>query len=731
MQFLSSSRILLLLIACSLIAFVTSADGQENKRQIPSERDDEVVRIRTDLAQTGVMVFDKQGRFVDGLQREQFELSVDGTPQPISFFEQVKAGSRDEETQLAASRGGATGSSVPEAPSAPGDRGRTIIFFIDDVHLSLDSLGRTRQMLKRFIDVEMGQNDLVAIVSASGQIGFLQQFMDNKAVLRAALARLSHHPLNVRGMSGESAPMTEYMALTIERNGDPRVFLFYVNECLRIAPPRYQRRSCEVEVINRARLILLQTASAISNTYDSLESLMRSSAQLPGRKLVFFISDGFLLDTGPRNSDPRGKLNQITDTAQRNGIVIYTIDARGLISGQLDATNSMPFDANGRLDSASLREIAASQDALHALAADTGGRALRNQNAFDPWINKILEETSNYYLLAWRPNDAAQAGNGFHDTKVSIIGRPDLTVRLPRGFLTTNTETPSTGKTKPQDEAVKSPPQELREALGAFYPRRQVPTTLSVTYLDTPEHGPVLTASMQVADNGLTFEGLDGKQTAVVDVAGVVLNDKGKQAGSFQTRLNINSPASDALSSQRSNTIYNYRVPLAPGLYQTRVVARDNKSGHVGSATQWIEIPDLTLRRLNLSSLLVGIQEVEATGTKSEKTALPQVQSSVDHHFAKNSRLRFMLFIYNVARGASGNARPDVALQAQLLRGDQSIFTAPLRKINIREKDAARIPYEGEIPLNSISAGRYILQVTVKDRIAGTSAMQQTNITVE
>jgi VWFA-related protein len=159
------------------------------------------------------------------------------------------------------------------------------------------------------------------------------------------------------------------------------------------------------------------------NTYEALESLMRSSAQMSGRKLVFFISDGFLLDTGPRNADPRGKLSQITDAALRAGVVIYTIDARGLFSGQLDATNNVPFDKQNRLESTSLREGAASQDALNALAGDTGGRALRNQNYFDRWVNKVLAETSNYYLLAWRPGTEEQTGSDFKN----------VTARIPSG----------------------------------------------------------------------------------------------------------------------------------------------------------------------------------------------------------------------------------------------------------------------------------------------------------
>jgi VWFA-related protein len=722
MQLLLSLRTAFLLL-CGLIAFSASVRGQQNPPQKPSDQGEDVIRVKTDLVQTGVMVFDKQGRFVDGLQREQFELKVDETPQSISFFEQVKTGSRREEKLLAASSGVGTDSAADETRTVPVRRGRSIVFFLDDLHLSLDSLGRTRQMLNRFIDKEMTDGDLVAIASTSGQLGFLQQFTNNKAVLRAAVGRLRQYPYNVRDMSRESTPMTEYMALTIERKDDPGVFNFYVDECLRYAPQRYPRRSCEVEVINRARQILLQASTVISNTYDSLKSLMVSSAQLPGRKLVFFISDGFLLDTGPRNSDPRGKVHEITDAAQRTGVVIYTIDARGLISGQLDATNNVPMDPNGRLESASLREIPASQDALHALAIDTGGRALRNQNVFDPWINKILDETSNYYLLAWRPSTEEQTASDFHNINVSIAGHPEYVVRLPRGFL--KTKSTVTAATTKKTQIAESPQRELQEALGAPHPKRELLTSLSLTYLDTPEHGLVLTASTQVADDGLMFETAAGRQTATVDLVGVVLNEKGKPAASFQTRLTINSSA-ETTSLQRPGSIYNYRAPLAPGLYQVRVAARDSNSGHIGSVMQWIEIPDLGSVGLALSSLLVGVREAGANNSTS-----PQLQFSVDHRFQRNSRLRFLCFVYNLARTAASSARPDVAVQAQILRDGQSVLTIPLSEITVPTQDATRIPYVGDIPLTSIPSGEYVLQIIVTDRSARTSATQQTNITVE
>ena len=703
------------------------AQAQTPPTSKPQQPDD-VIRINTELIQTGVVVLDKQGHFVDGLQREQFELTVEGKPQPVSFFEQVRAGSARETARLASLNGAKTAPPAEESSSGE-SRGRTIIFFIDDLHLSLDSLGRTRKTLARFIDNEMNDNDRVAIASTSGDLGFLQQFTDNKSVLIAAAGRLTHHPYKVRDMTDVTTPMTEYMALTIERKDDPGVLDFYIDECLKAAfPLRYTRAACEVQVKSRARLILLQAASVTMNTYESLESLMRSSANLPGRKLAFFISDGFLLDTGPRNSDPRGKLARITDAALRAGVVIYTIDARGLFSGQLDATNNVPFDPQGRLESASLREGPTSQDALNALAGDTGGRALRNQNYFDRWVNKVLDETSNYYLLAWRPNREEQTGSDFKNISARVVGHPEFTVRLPRGFLRVGS---APAKPAVKAEVPAQPHRELQDALTALYPRREIPVALSVVYLDTPEHGPVLTASVRVANDSLSYEGAGGKQVAAVDVVGVVVNDRGKPANTFQTRLTINSLEANGNSQNESATIYNYRVPLGPGLYQVRIASRDSKSGQVGSAQQWIEIPDLSLHRLSLSSLMLGLQSVQRTGTTAGADDSQQVQFSIDHRFSRNSRLRFITFIYNAALSRDGKAQPNLWLQARLMDAGRIVKSTPMQSVAVESQDLMRIPFGGEIALDSTPPGQYILEITVDDQIAGTKISQKARVIVE
>jgi hypothetical protein len=263
----------------------------------------------------------------------------------------------------------------------------------------------------------------------------------------------------------------------------------------------------------------------------------------------------------------------------------------------------------------------------------------------------------------------------------------------------------------------------LQQALTALYPKRETPLSLSAVFLDTPDHGPVLTASVRVANNALSYEGVEGKQVAAVDVVGVVVNDRGKPAGTFQTRLKINSAEDD------SATIYNYRIPITPGLYQVRIATRDSKSGQVGSAQQWIEIPDLSLHRLSLSSLLLGLQNVG--GTQAGAAGVPQVQFSTDHRFARNSHLRFITFIYNAALGLDGKSQPNIWLQARILRAGQVVKSTPMQRVVLESPDFVRIPFGGEIALDSVPSGQYILEVTVDDQIAKTIVTQQTKITVE
>jgi hypothetical protein len=387
-----------------------------------------------------------------------------------------------------------------------------------------------------------------------------------------------------------------------------------------------------------------------------------------------------------------------------------------------DATNDVPVDHQGRLAMMSQRSIFASQDALHALAHDTGGRALRNQNVFDRFVTEVLKETSNYYVLAWKPETETQKEKKLRKVEVEVIGRPELQVRLPKGYLERIKST--TESTAKKDESkAKTPAKVLGQALSDYYTQSEVPTTLSLAFLNTPVNGMVLTTSIQIGTGALGF-GDDGKKPASVDLAGVVLDDKRKIVTSFKNRLNAN-PLTDAKGDQ-SSLIYNHRVPLAPGIYQVRVAVRDNFNGRVGSAMDWIVIPDIAKRQLTLSSLLLGGKVIEAKGESGD-----QVQFSVDHRFSRSDNLNFWVFVYNAIQNANADKTPNLAAQIQVLREGQAVSTNkyPLKFKDM--SDPARIPFGGGVNLNNLAPGYYELKITVEDLIANTSASQSIGFEVQ
>jgi len=161
-----------------MVVLLGVVSAQQILGQVKTDASDDVVRTKTELVQTDVTVLDKRGRVVEGLSAEDFELRVDNKLQPLSFFEQVRAGSRDEEKQLTAARKGEPTTQPKVVGTPPSDRERVIFFFVDDVHLTVDGLNRAREVLTHFVENQMASNDRVAIVSTTGQIGFLQQLTD-------------------------------------------------------------------------------------------------------------------------------------------------------------------------------------------------------------------------------------------------------------------------------------------------------------------------------------------------------------------------------------------------------------------------------------------------------------------------------------------------------------------------------------------------------------------------
>jgi len=693
------------LIALACLCLLSLNVDAQQKKPTPTptpkaEEPEDVVRISTELVQTDVMVFDKDAKFVSGLKPEQFELLVDKKPQQISFFESVVTGGRAEEAVLRAA-GGKKASQPVVADPGESTAGRTVLFFINDLYLEPASLARTHKTITNFINNMLGPNDQVAITSASGQIGFLQQLTNNPTVLRAALDRLKMVPGATPDM--QRPHISPYAAYVIEERHDRQLFDYLVEQTLKANGMQERDRPIAASMVEqRTRTILRQSDATVKNALSTLVNLMRATAKLPGRKLMFFISDGFIPNfTG---SDFTSMMDRATSIANRSSVVIYSVDARGLATDpMLDASSGGGSDPTGIMQSHLSGERTFVQEPLHALAADTGGRAVFETNDLTGGIARALDETSRYYLLAWRPENDAQRASNFSKIKVTIAGRPDLKVQLRRGYLGAP---PEKNKTEAQPASVETP-----DVLGVTESSsEELRAAVALGYKKTSGANMQLTSTAQV---GAQSTG-DGSGTIVVNVLGAVFDSNGKAVGSFKQRVEVTRVRANA---PLVYTGVNHQVDVPPGLYQVRVIAAERGTTHLTGVMEWIEIPKVKEGAFSISSLFVG--EITEAGGPS------QIGVNASRRFARGSRLRFTTFIYNAA------TPPQLGVQIKILRGKQAVLTPPEITVSTEKlSNYTNIPYTGEFPLSALTPGNYTLELTVTDRTKKTSATQQLPLTV-
>jgi VWFA-related protein len=713
------------LVLSGTILLLPAAYAQNPAPPPQPQQTDDVIRIKTELVRTDITVVDKQGRFVEGLKPEQFELRVEGRVQPIAFFERVRAGSPAEQRQLAADeikndQGTKRPTDTPGETEQVEDRGRIIFFFVDDVHLGGASLGRTRASLLRFVEKQMTDNDRVAIISSSGQIGFLQQLTDNKAVLREAIDRL-HYKRNTDSTSAAmKVPISEVDANLVANHRDVRLFQYLVEA----TQNEFQTDAWNAALIVRQRIrqINAQSRPIELHTLYGLENLMRSSASLVGRKLVFFISDGFIVDM--KKSDAPNVLRRVADEAARVGAVVYTMDSRAMFSDPaVDATTNGYLDFSSRQGGRLLEESKMPQEVLETLADETGGRSFLNPNDFEGALAQAIRETSDYYLLDWRPDSESQR-EGKSRLEVIVKGRSDVRVRMRRHiFDLKSDETTPSASAKRASAPMKTPEDELRAALGSLYPQRDLPTSLSAGYVRTP-NGMMLNVSMQLDGSALHFNETasnpGGTNESEVDVLGVALDDRGSFS-SFKQKLTVLREA--VFSKDEHYVQWNQSLPLPPGLYQVRVAVRERNTGRTGSAMQWLEIPQIDPASLALSNIFIGERKNEA-GTSAQKVAV-----NVDHSFGRHSSLRYQAYLYTPGP-APGSS--DITWNVKLLRGNRLVLTLPAGKLGaVSASDPRTFPLSGEINLDQLPRGLYTLQISATDRTMKTGVSQQTQFAIE
>ena len=188
---------------------------------------------------------------------------------------------------------------------------------------------------------------------------------------------------------------------------------------------RQRRRPRNVEnlIQQKARLYIRQARMMTTHTLQSLETVSRGLAKIPGRKTVVFLTEGFFVE------DNRSDLEAIAAQAARNGITIYSIDGRGLINGM--ATNpDVTLMDRGRVTSFDTGE-----DGPKILTEGTGGFMVRNIDEMSRGFGLIVRDTSTYYVIGYQPENTTMDGK---IRKIEVkASRPGVKVRARKSYAAT------------------------------------------------------------------------------------------------------------------------------------------------------------------------------------------------------------------------------------------------------------------------------------------------------
>jgi VWFA-related protein len=701
----------LALLAAPAVPGPAQTKDAESRRQ-GAQAPASLPAVRSELVQLDVVVSGRDGRLLADLAAGDFQVYEDGKPQPLSHFAVARRpGLKAAPAEPAAVPEEAA---APAPTAAPAAQARFFVLAVDDLHTAPGSIAAARQAMTRFLDEQASPDDYVALVTTSGTVGVHQDFTRDRRALQRALERVQSRYTPVE--PGGTPYLSEYQAELIDRS-DVEALRLAVQEILQTEDYLGEIGARE-KAYAQARRMVFEIMARSGRTLATLESVVRGLSALPGRKTVVLLSDGFLVGLGAAENRAFD-VRRIVDAATRSGVVLYALDTRGLIAdvpgGSASFQGPAVLTAPGARQSLQTRGNEAQRQSLNALAEDTGGFLVRNTNDLAQGLGRVLRDNEAYYLLAYEPTNAARDGK-FRKIEVRLRDRPGLRVRTRSGYFA-----PADRKAKGDDaegpEALRE--REIGQALGSLFPLEGVPMTMRADFIDLPPAGSQAVIRTHLDVSGVPFVPAGDRYAADLEIAGAVYDEAGRLVGEVTgeraelslTEETYRKATAEGLTVQKT-------LALPPGRYQVRMAAREGTRSLLGSASQWVEIPDVAAAPLTLSSIFL-LADAGAGGTD-----LTDVQ--VERRFRSGQGLHYVVHAYVGSAGEAAAGR--VALQAQVWRGSTLVGVTPRHDLasvpgETAAKWSERISLEGFVP------GDYELRVLAS---AGSAkALRQVSFRVE
>jgi VWFA-related protein len=683
---------------CSLLLFLSTLGVSAQEEPSATNRD-KIFRVSVDLVQVDAVVTDKDGRPVDDLTADDFIVLQDGKPQEITSFSMIRMEDSSPRPRAvpATSARQEKGSISPPPPPVRLKRDqvrRTVAIVVDDLGLSAPSTLYVRESIHKWIDTEMRPGDLVAIILTGSGMGSLQQFTADKRMLHAAADRILYNHSGRIGVSSFAAISTMEPVMSAEATEERNMALTL-------------------------------------GTIGSIHYVLAGLKDVPGRKsLIFFSEDMGMISesaemvrtgglSGDRAPFVRQYLQRLIDEANRAAVVIHAIDPRGVVYTGPTAEDSLNgLDAGGISNIFIQRgtQLESSRDGMWEMTKQTGGLFEYNRNDIDGALNEVAEDGKVYYLLGYEPDQktASRMREGKrHFYSISVrVKRPGLKVRSRSGFFSTINE-----KNEPLTRRER-----MQEALYSPFSSGNLPVRLTTLFAQTEDKKFCLNALLHFYTDQLTFTEEDGWQKAIVDVAVTTFNAKGELIDLGDRTWTIMAKGGTFEEMQKCGIVYMMRIPVKKaGAYQMRAVVSDTRSEELGSASQFVEVPDLGKGNLALSGIALAADERAIGGIedrKEGKVADKEVNRTVAVRvFEPGDMIRWAYQVLNAKTGKDDKSQ--LKTYVRLFHEGEEVYAAnPADISRERDEDSDRLIGTGSMQLDKVIPGDYALQVVVLDMLA-------------
>lgn len=591
-MFLISSALVLLLASLALASgqssptptvpaqsptAATSGAAQSGIQVIPSDtpelstqEDTQSFKVKVNLVEVRVVVRDKNGNAVGGLKQDDFVILDDKRPQTITQFSVEKNTS-------------ARNPSLPSQPLNASDEVRShladfrrLAFLYDDFHSDSNELTQARAASEKIID-SMGPADVLGIFTMSGQ--GTQDFTSDKAKLKAALQLLRPRPQGTSGPN-DCPPMNAYLADQIVNKGDARALEMVMNQVIAC-----QFDGNSNDAINSTALIMAREAAQreLTASETQMEMAMRSFndavrrvAEFQGQRTIVFFSPGFA--TGGEQL----ALNDSLDRAIRAGVIVSTMDVRGVFSvpamGSDISQKAWGTAYFGpRIIEYNNAAILAQLDPLMQIANSTGGTYIHNTNDFAGSLAKVTTPPEYAYLLGFAPQGLKNDGK-FHNLKVELKQGSGYTLQARKGYYA-----PAAGDS---DSTSK---REVAEAVFGQGEIHELPVRAQTQFFRSADDKAQVNVVVHVDVKRMQFKKNEGRNLNELVVVAALFDRNANLVNAKSNTVKMHIKDDTLATKMGSGITLRSSFDVPPGSYLVRVVARDEQ-GKMATQNDVVEI---------------------------------------------------------------------------------------------------------------------------------------------